>query len=143
MNRASNQSRPSQAGYSLIELLVVLVILALIVGIAAPRAISYLGGAKSRTADIQITQIQAALDLYRLDMGRYPSEGEGLKVLVEAPTGNADWAGPYLSDADGLTDPWGNPYRYKPSSDTGESVVYSYGADNTEGGKGENKDVGL
>lgn len=143
MSRTAPKRLQSQAGYSLIEMLVVLVILALIVGIAAPRAISYLGGAKSRTAGIQISQIKAALDLYRLDIGRYPSEGEGLKVLIEAPSGTADWAGPYLNSADGLNDPWGKPYHYGGAGDDGEAVVFTYGADGVEGGTGENKDVGL
>ncbi len=130
-------------GFSLLELLVVLAILALLVGIAGPWAMGFLGKAKSKTADVQIKQIKGALDLYRLEVGRYPTEEEGLAALVTAPSGAAFWGGPYLDGEDGLTDPWGQPYRYDIPGEGRPYALYTLGADNAEGGDGENQDVGI
>src|SRR5262245_14790365 len=99
-------ARPAEQGYTLVELLVVLAILGLLVAIATPRLIQYLGGAKVESADIQIERLGGILDLYRLEVGAYPSEQEGLRALVERPQQVVTWNGPYLKNKDALTDPW-------------------------------------
>jgi general secretion pathway protein G len=138
MNRNSERDE----GFTLLELLVVLAILGLLAAIVAPRVISYLGSSRSKTAAIQVKNIAASLELYRLDAGRYPSEQEGLAGLVKAPPGAAAWNGPYLSDKTALNDPWGHPYHYAAPGKHGEFDVFSYGADDKEGGSGEDRDVG-
>jgi general secretion pathway protein G len=129
-------------GFTLLELLVVLAILGLLAAIVAPRVISYLGSSRSKTAAIQVKNIAASLELYRLDAGRYPNEQEGLNALIKAPPGAAAWNGPYLADKSALNDPWGRPYQYAMPGKRGEFDVFSYGADDKEGGSGEDKDVG-
>lgn len=133
--------RAGEAGFTLVELLVVLAILGLIVAIAVPRVIGYLEGSKVKAAHIQLSQIDAALDLYRLDIGDYPTEAQGLKSLVEKPAGAAIWNGPYLSRADGIVDPWGRAYFYKRQAGARAYRLYSLGADGLEGGEGEAADV--
>jgi general secretion pathway protein G len=128
-------------GFTLVELLVVLAILGLLAAIAAPRVIKYLGGAKTSTAEIQIENLAGVLDLYRLELGSYPSGGEGLRALVEKPAQLDAWQGPYLKSADSLIDPWGNPYLYRSPGQHGEYDLYSLGADAREGGDGEDRDV--
>jgi general secretion pathway protein G len=134
-------SRPSEDGFTLLELLVVLAILGLLAAIVAPRVISYLGSSRSKTAAIQVKNIASSLELYRLDAGRYPTEQEGLAALVKAPSGAAAWNGPYLGDKSALNDPWGRPYHYVSPGKHGEFDLFSYGADDKEGGTGEDKDV--
>lgn len=136
------RTRRSQAGFSLMELLVALVILALVMGIVAPRVIGYLSRAKSQTAEAQVKNIQGALDLFLIDVGRYPTETEGLAALITAPSGAAGWAGPYLDDEAMPTDPWGNAYYYASTEDGLRVRVYSLGRDGTEGGTGEDADIG-
>lgn len=128
-------------GFTLIELLVVLMILGLIAGVIGPRVVGYLGGAKSDTAKLQIEEIGASLDLYKLEVGRYPTTEEGLQALVQAPTGSTGWRGPYLKKKVVPKDPWGNPYRYASPGQHGPYDISSYGADNRQGGDGENKDI--
>lgn len=128
-------------GFTLIELLVVLVILGLIIGIAGPRVINKLGGAKSDSAKLQIEELGASLDLYRLETGRYPTTQEGLQALVQAPTGVTGWNGPYLKKKSVPKDPWGNDYVYVSPGQHGPYDLSSLGADNKEGGEGENKDL--
>jgi general secretion pathway protein G len=132
----------SDDGFTLLELLVVLAILGLLAAIVAPRVISYLGSSRSKTASIQVKNIAASLELYRLDAGRYPSEQEGLGSLVKAPAAAAAWNGPYLAQTSALNDPWGHPYHYTIPGKHGEFDVFTYGADDKEGGSGEDKDVG-
>lgn len=141
MQRDTRTHRP-QGGFSLMELLVALVILALVMGIVAPRVIGYLSRAKSQTAEAQVKNIQGALDLFLIDVGRYPTEGEGLAALIEAPAGAAGWAGPYLDDEAMPADPWGAPYFYSSTEDGLRVRVYSLGRDGTEGGSGEDADIG-
>ncbi len=129
------------AGFTLVELLVVLVIIGLLASLVAPRVIKYLGGAKSSTAQVQIERLSGVLDLYRLEIGRYPSEGEGLLALLEAPSDAAGWNGPYLKKAGALDDPWGNPYVYRRPGEYGEYDLYSLGGDGQEGGEGEDRDI--
>lgn len=134
--------RRAQAGFSLMELLVALVILALVMGIVAPRVIGYLSRAKSQTAEAQVKNIQGALDLFMIDVGRYPTESEGLAALVVAPAGAVGWSGPYLEEEAVPADPWGAPYFYSSKEDGLRVRVYSLGRDGTDGGAGEDADVG-
>jgi general secretion pathway protein G len=128
-------------GYTLVELLVVLAILGLLVALAAPRVIKYLGSAKTDTARIQIEKLGGVLDLYRLEIGRYPTEQEGLESLIERPPQLDAWNGPYLKNRESLTDPWGRPYGYRSPGEHGEYDLYTMGSDGKEGGDGEDQDV--
>lgn len=128
-------------GFTLIELLVVLVILGLIATLAAPQVIKYLGGAKSDAAGLQIERLSGALDLYRLEVGDYPSDDVGLTALMEEPSNVERWNGPYLKKADALNDPWGRPYQYRYPGQNGEFDLFSLGKDGQEGGEGENRDL--
>ncbi|SDZ89167.1 type II secretion system major pseudopilin GspG [Rubrimonas cliftonensis] len=132
----------ADAGFTLLELLVVVTILVLLTAAVGTVALNFLGGAKQDAARIQIGQIEAGLDLYRLDMGRYPTEREGLEALVSAPTGAARWAGPYLRKRDALEDPWGAPFTYAAPGQGGAPYdLLSLGSDGAEGGEGEAADV--
>jgi general secretion pathway protein G len=128
-------------GFTLVELLVVLAILGLLVALAAPRVMKYLGSARSDTARIQIEKLSGVLDLYRLEIGRYPTEQEGLLALVEKPPQGDNWNGPYLKNRESLIDPWGQPYGYHSPGQHGEFDLYTLGADGKEGGDGADKDV--
>lgn len=139
--RKTGGLRDSQAGFSLIELLVVLGILAMLGGFVGPKVIGYFDRAKTMTAESQIRGLRAALDLYLLDTGRYPTQAEGLAALVEAPRDAAGWRGPYLQDPAVPADPWGNAYRYS-LTDRGRPVVVSLGADGEAGGEGDAADLG-
>jgi len=130
-----------QEGYTLVELLVVLAILGLLVAIAAPRLIKYLGSAKYDTAKIQVEKLGGILDLYHLDLGRYPTDQEGLQALVQRPAQADHWNGPYLKNRDSLIDPWGRAYVYRSPGQHGDYDLYSLGADGKEGGDGEDRDV--
>lgn len=131
----------SHRGFSLIELLVVLVILGLLAGIAAPRLLKYVGQAKSDTAALQIENLSAALDVYMLEIGKYPTTDQGLRALIEAPADSRNWNGPYLRKAKVPPDPWGSDYQYKSPGDHGEYDLFSYGADNAPGGRKNDRDV--
>lgn len=128
-------------GFTLIELLVVLLILGLLASIVAPNVMSRLAGAKSKTARVQIEELGAALDLYYLEAGRYPTSDEGLKALVEKPVDTTAWNGPYLKKSNIPNDPWGNVYHYESPGSHGPYDLFSLGADNAEGGEGENADI--
>ena len=130
-----------QRGFSLLELLVVLVILGLLAGLVGPQVLKHLDTAKSKTATLQMEELSAALDLYRLEVGRYPNTSEGLVALIEQPSQASSWNGPYLKKKVIRNDPWGYPYVYQ---SPGEHSVYdlsSLGADNRPGGEGENTDL--
>jgi general secretion pathway protein G len=135
------QTSKGQSAFTLIELLVVLVILGLLAGLVGPRVLRYLGGAKSDTAQLQIEELGAGLDLYHLEVGRYPNNDEGLRALTSAPSGVSRWNGPYLKKKDVPLDPWGNSYQYKYPGENGDYDLYSLGRDNVEGGEGEDADV--
>lgn len=128
-------------GFTLIELLVVLVILGLLAGLVGPQVMKYLGGAKTDSARLQIEDLAATLELYRLGIGRYPSSDEGLQALVEAPPGASRWNGPYLKKKQVPVDPWGYEYHYRSPGEHGPFDIYSLGADNSEGGEGEDQDI--
>lgn len=139
------KTRPSLAatiqGFTLIELLVVLMILGMLAGLVGPRVMKYLGAAKSDTAQLQIEEFGAGLDLYYLEVGRYPTTEEGLAALAEQPAGVQAWHGPYLRKTDIPSDPWGNAYQYRSPGENGEYDLYSLGRDNSDGGDGEDADV--
>ena len=131
-----------QRGLTLVEMLVVLAIMALVVGVVAPRVVEYLGRAKSTTAKLQIENLAAGLDLFRLDMGRYPTQPEGLGALALRPAGAAGWNGPYIKGTGVPNDPWGRPYTYRvPGRDGRPFDLLSLGADGVPGGTGENEDI--
>ncbi len=139
MRRVKNKR---DQGFSLMELLVALVILALIVGLVAPQVLGYLGRAKSQTAGVQIENLKTSLSLYLVDMGRYPSASEGLDALVKAPIGSAKWRGPYIEDGSIPLDPWENAYHYELAADGAKPRIFTLGADNAPGGEGDNADIG-
>ena len=131
-----------QAGFTLLEVLVVLVILGLLAAVVAgPQIFKYLGTAKSEAAKVQVSQISQALDLYRLEIGRYPTQEESLVALVEAPPGLTKWNGPYLKKKDAIVDPWGRQFLYKVPGEHGDYDLYTLGADNAQGGNGEDQDI--
>jgi general secretion pathway protein G len=131
----------TEGGFTLVELLVVLVILSLLASLVGPRVVGYMSQSKVKAARIQIAGFQTALELYRLDMGRYPTRAEGLAGLSKAPIGSAGWNGPYIDKA--LTnDPWGTPYVYDLENNGAGFRLKSLGADGREGGDGENADIG-
>ncbi len=138
-------SKPSRcrgaAGFTLIELLVVLSILSLLAFIAVPQVLKYLSGAKTDTARIQVQNLAGTLDLYRLDVGSYPSEELGIRALIERPSDAERWNGPYIRKREMLIDPWGRSYMYRYPGEHGEFDLYSLGADDAEGGEGEDRDV--
>jgi general secretion pathway protein G len=135
------RARARENGFTLVELLVVLVILGLLVALAAPRVMKYLGSARSDTARIQIEKLSGVLDLYRLEVGHYPTDQEGLRALVEKPAQTESWNGPYLKNAESLVDPWGAPYVYRSPGQHGEFDLYTLGADGKEGGDGADRDI--
>jgi general secretion pathway protein G len=131
----------SGAGFTLLELLVVLVILGLLAGLVGPQALRYLGGAKADAAKLQVEEFGSGLDLFHLEVGRYPRTEEGLMALVEQPPGVANWNGPYLKKKRVPKDPWGNDYIYRSPGQNGPYDLLSLGADGAEGGEGDNQDV--
>lgn len=141
---ATGAGRPRSrhaAGFTLTEVLIVLVIIAMIVGLATPALMGRLGAAQSRTAGIQMQNLAAALDLNRLDMGRYPGVEEGLRVLVERPAEGAQaWSGPYVRRGELPADPWGREYIYRRGADGGLELV-TLGRDGQPGGEGEDRDI--
>jgi general secretion pathway protein G len=130
----------NQRGFSLMELMIVMVILGLLASLVGPAMFKKLGTAKQKTAKTQIGMLMTALDAYRLDIGHYPSQQEGMEALVVNP-GEEKWDGPYLKK--GVpADPWDNEYHYQYPGEHGEVDIFSLGADNREGGEKENADVG-
>jgi len=134
--------RRADGGFTLLEMLVVLAIMGLLAAIIAPQVLKYLGTSRTQTAKVQIQNVVAALELYRLDVGHYPTQEEGLNSVIVAPPAAAGWNGPYLQRPSALVDPWGQPYLYRNPGKHGEIDVYSLGSDKAEGGTGEAADVG-
>jgi general secretion pathway protein G len=132
----------STDGFTLMELLVVLGIIALLTALVAPQVIRYLGDARSNTAAVQLKNIQSAIELYYLDTGSHPSADSGLKSLVTAPPDTPGWRGPYLKSEAGLLDPWGKPFNYKIPGERGVFDLSTLGRDAKPGGEGEDKDIG-
>ena len=136
-----NLSRSRVSGMTLIEILVVLVLIGIVLGVVGGNFIGRGEKAKADAAKIEIGQIGQALDLYKLEIGRYPSSQEGLQALVTAPPGVGNWNGPYWKKASIPKDPWGNEYKYVAPGQHGSYDILSYGADGKEGGDGSDKDV--
>lgn len=135
------QQKSSNRGFSLIELIVVLVILGLLATVVGPRVMSRLAQGKSEIAKLQIDQLDGALGLYRFDVGRYPNSSEGLQALIDNPSGVQNWSGPYLDKRTLPKDPWGREYEYRSPGQNGDYDLWSYGADGVEGGDNENADI--
>jgi len=131
----------SGRGFTLLELLVVIVIIGLLAGFVAPRYFSQIGKSEVQVARAQIDSLEKALDQYRLDTRRYPTAEQGLKALVERPSNEPQWNGPYLRKAVPL-DPWGRAYVYRIPATKGEFELLSYGKDGQPGGTGESADIG-
>lgn len=132
------------AGYTLTEMLVVLVIIGLISAIVVPQTLGQMDRAKVRAARLKMESVAAALEMYSADLARYPTAEEGLAALIDPPEGVADWAGPYLSDTALTKDPWGHPVVYAPPASPGERFkLTSYGSDGVAGGSGFKRDIVL
>ena len=130
-----------EGGFTLIEILVVIAIIALIISIVGPRVLNYLAESKVKAARIQIQSFGSALDLFNLDTGRYPTTGEGLTALVQFPGTIPAWNGPYLKGSVVPNDPWGKPYVYRSPGEHGPYDIMSYGSDGQEGGTGTAADI--
>ncbi|MFO1267006.1 MAG: type II secretion system major pseudopilin GspG [Rubrivivax sp.] len=128
------------AGFTLLELLVVIVIIGLLATLIAPRYFDQVGKSNVKVAKAQIVALEKALDQYRLDVGQYPSTEQGLAALLTRPAGVDKWAGPYLKKAV-PPDPWGRAYLYKSPGEHGDVDLASYGADGQPGGTGEAEDA--
>lgn len=128
-------------GFTLLELLVVMVIIGLLASYVGPRYFSQIGRSEIKTARAQIDSIQKALEQYRIDVGHYPSDEQGLAALNVAPPNEPRWNGPYLAKKL-PPDPWDKPYQYRNPGRNGEFDLYSFGKDGREGGDGEGADIG-
>jgi general secretion pathway protein G len=139
--RSPRRSRSKEAGFTLVEMLVVITIIGLIMALVAPRVLNYLSESKAKAAKIQIESFGSALDLFYLDSGRYPTGSEGLGALVQRPGNNPTWNGPYLKGGIVPFDPWGNAYVYRAPGEHGAYDIISYGSDGQEGGTGTAGDI--
>jgi general secretion pathway protein G len=128
-------------GFTLLELVMVLVIIGVILAMVGPRVFTNLGRANSEVARTKIEQIGGQLELFKLDTGRYPTTQEGLAALLAAPSGLANWNGPYIKDAKLLKDAWARDFVYRSPGEKGAYDLLSLGADGKEGGDGENRDI--
>lgn len=135
-----NRSPLAGRGFTLLELLVVMVIIGLLAGYVGPRFFGQIGKSEVKVARAQIDALQKALDQYRIDTGRYPSSDQGLAALREKPVDESRWAGPYLSKAV-PKDPWGHDYQYRAPGEHGEYDLLSFGHDGRPGGEGEDADL--
>ncbi len=134
------KNRERQRGFTLIEILIVVIIIGLLASLVGPKLFGKVGTAKLKAAKAQIELFGTALDAFRLDVGRYPTSEEGLKALREKPSGADTWQGPYLPKEIPV-DPWGRPYIYRSPGEQNEYEIVSLGLDGAEGGEGENQDV--
>lgn len=139
--RKRQKGARGESGFTLVEILVVIAIIALIMSLVGPRVLNYLGESKVKAAKIQIQSFGSALDLYNLDTGRYPSSAEGLTALVQSPGMVPAWNGPYLKGGVLPNDPWGKAYVYRSPGEHGPYDILSYGSDGHEGGTGTAADI--
>jgi general secretion pathway protein G len=131
----------TEKGFTLLELLVVILIIGLLTGIVAPRFLSQISKSEATAAKAQMDAFDKALQAYRIDMGRYPSAGEGLQALVTAPSNDSRWRGPYLKD-NVPVDPWGSAYQFRSPSTRGKDYdLLSLGRDRSPGGSGDDADI--
>ena len=140
-NNKNKSLLKSRAGFTLIELMVVMIILGLLAALVVPRMFGKLGTAKTHAAYAQIELLGTALDSFRLDVGRYPTASEGLEALLSTVSGSDDWNGPYLKKNEIPLDPWKHEYHYSSPGEHGDYDLYSLGADNAQGGEKEDRDV--
>jgi general secretion pathway protein G len=140
-NTAGARRNGRQDGFTLIEILVVITIIGLIMGLVGPRVLNYLSQSKVKAATIQIQSFSSSLDLFYLDLGRYPTTSEGLTALVTRPGGASAWNGPYLKNNSVPNDPWGHPYKYRAPGEHTSYDVISLGSDGQEGGTGTAADI--
>jgi general secretion pathway protein G len=138
-----NHPTSAEAGFTLVEMLVVITIIGLIMGLIGPRVLNYLSESKVKTARIQLQSFSSALDLFYLDAGRFPSTAEGLAALVQRTPGVGAWNGPYLKGGNVPNDPWNHPYVYRAPGERGPYDIISYGADGQEGGSGLAADISM
>jgi general secretion pathway protein G len=142
MNRIHTPCSRLEKGFTLLELLVVIVIIGLLAGYVAPRYFSQVGKSEIQVTKVQIDSLEKALDQFRLDLRRYPSAEEGLEALVARPGKLSGWSGPYLKKAV-PSDPWGRAYVYRVPGEKGDFQLLSLGRDGKTGGEGEDADIGL
>src|SRR6478736_6605710 len=128
-------------GFSLLELVIVLIILGTIMAFLAPRIFGNVERANQQLAKAKMEQLSGQLEIMRLEVGRYPNTQEGLRALLEKPAGMDRWNGPYIKDPATLKDPWGNDFKYTAPGASKPFDIVSLGADGREGGEGENKDL--
>lgn len=143
INHEPKARNNSEAGYSLLEVLVALAIIASLTAVVAPRLTGHVDKSKTVSAKAQVKQLKSSLGMLQMDLGRFPTQEEGLRLLVEPMSTAATWQGPYLS-GELPVDPWGNPYSYEPAPSDNPIQgprVYSLGADNAPGGEGPNADI--
>jgi len=138
-----NRHKRSGAGFTLIELLVVLVILGMLAGLVGPKVMKYVGSSKREIAKVQLEDIAAGLDLFKLDVGRYPNSSEGLQILVSNFFDLPGWNGPYLRKNKLPKDPWGRDYIYIIPGTNNDYDLYTYGLDGKSGGEDENLDISV
>jgi general secretion pathway protein G len=131
----------TQSGFTLLELLVVLGIIAMLAGIVGPQVMKHMGESKIKAAKVQIEDLASTLDMYKLDLGSYPTTEEGLSALIESPDSSKRWNGPYLRKSKIPLDPWQNEYHYVSPGEHGKFDLFSWGADGKEGGEGEDQDL--
>lgn len=134
-------ARTGDDGFTLMEMLVVLVVIGLIAGVAIPQVMKLLGSAKHKAARIQLETLTNSLSVYQLDTGQYPTTDQGLAALWQAPSAATDWNGPYVRRQKQLIDPWGHPFVYKQPGATHAYDLLSYGADGKPGGQGDDADL--
>ncbi len=133
--------KQKEKGFTLLELLVVLGIIAMLAGIVGPQVMKHMGASKTKAAKVQVEDLSAALDMYKLDVGKYPTSEQGLSALVEKPADISRWNGPYLRKVKIPQDPWVQAYHYASPGQHGKFDLYSFGADGKEGGEGEDQDI--
>ncbi len=141
MSKNIKQREKSNSGFTLIELLIVMVIIGLLAAFILPKFIGRVGESKQTAAKAQIGLLSTALDVYKLDTGKYPTQGTGLEALINKSDESKNWKGPYLKKEKIPKDPWGTEYIYRHPGEHGDFDIISYGADGSEGGTDENGDV--
>lgn len=138
---SDNRTSLKQQGFTLLELLVVMVIIGLLASFVGPKYFSQVGKSEVKTAKAQMVALESALDTYRIDVGHYPTTAQGLLALMQSPANEANWQGPYLKKSL-PADPWGNPYIYKYPGEHNEVDIVSLGSDGRAGGKEIAADIG-
>jgi general secretion pathway protein G len=136
-----HNNKRKQTGFTLLELLVVLGIIAMLAGLVGPQVMKHMGESKVKAAKVQIEDLAQTLDMYKLDVGSYPTSEQGLNALIESPDGAQRWNGPYLRKSKVPLDPWNQEYKYTSPGEHGKFDIVSLGADGKEGGEGEDKDL--